>query len=172
MARNVKGTAKCNELGSIRTHSLGPAVQECAVIHCASRRMMIGVDRLALYTHQGKEGSDSEENLPQHHDIDATTRVESGMRCSHELCIRFISSRYRGTIDAHTPPGTLAPCASRWGTFGKQDAETMRMMLMSSAPRRTRLSSAAMRPREFRHCHVIRSYSILFSLSSLNSLPK
>ena len=82
--------------------------------------MMIGVDRLALYTHQGKEGSDSEENLSQHHDIDATTRVESGMRCSHELCIRFISSRYRGTIDAHTPPGTLAPCASRWGTFGKQ----------------------------------------------------
>ena len=116
MARNVKGTAKCNELGSIRTHSLGPAVQECAVIHCASRRMMIGVDRLALYTHQGKEGSDSEENLSQHHDIDATTRVESRRRCSHEICLRCIFSRYRATRDVHT----LAPCASRWGTFGKQ----------------------------------------------------
>ena len=51
-------------------------------------------------------------------------------------------------------------------------AETIRMTLMSSAPRRTRLSSAAMRPRGFRHCHVIRSYSILFPFSSLNSLPK
>ena len=51
-------------------------------------------------------------------------------------------------------------------------AETIRMTLMSSAPRRTRLSSAAMRPREFRHCHVIRSYSILFPFSGLNSLPK